>query len=251
VVILPERLREPTKVVWRAACTDKRAVEAHAPAAKEADMRRWSAVAAAVALVVAFGVAAAAQMGGSRPLSAPGTAQTQLGGDWVKGERGMTYEGGKWVEVVYNRPILRQRENIFGSGDEYGRALYAGAPVWRAGANQSTRFRTEVPLTIGGRTLPAGEYSVFVELKPAEWTIIFSSWDFQQKFDKANTTALWGAYGYTPDKDVLRATMKVEQMPFSVDEFTISFLDMTKNGGRLAMMWDRTLASVPFALAGS
>lgn len=214
-------------------------------------MRRTAVLGLAAALVAGLAAAAGAQMGGTRPLSSPGTAQTHLGGDWVKGERGMSYQGGKWIEVRYNRPVLRQRQNIFGSGDTYGDALSAGAPVWRAGANQSTRFKTEAPLTIGGRTLPAGEYSVFVELKPAAWTIIFSSWDYQEKFDKANQTALWGAYGYTPDKDVLRASMTVEEISFAVDEFTIFFSNVTKTGGTLMMAWDRTLASVPFTLAGS
>lgn len=214
-------------------------------------MRRLTAMGLAAALVAGVGVTMAAQMGGSRPLSAPGTASTQIGGEWVKGERGMSYQGGKWVEVTYNRPILRQRENIFGSGAEYGKALYAGAPVWRAGANQSTRFKTEAALNFGGKTLPAGEYSVFVELGEKEWTLIFSSWDAQQKFDKANTTALWGAYGYTPDKDVLRTTMTVEAINLSVDEFSIFFADVTKNGGRLVMAWDKTMASAAFTMAGS
>jgi len=31
-----------------------------------------------------------------------------------------------------------------------------------------------------------------------------------------------------------------------MDQFTIAFIDMTPAGGRLAMMWDRTLATVPF-----
>lgn len=214
-------------------------------------MRRLMAVGLAAALVAGIGVTASAQTGGSRPLSAPGTASTQVGGEWVKGERGMRYEGGKWIEVTYNRPILRQRENIFGSGAEYGKALYAGAPVWRAGANQSTRFKTEVALDFGGKTLPAGEYSVFVELGEKEWTLIFSSWDAQQKFDKANTTALWGAYGYTPAKDVLRTTMAVQPVPFSLDEFSIFFADVTKTGGSLYMGWDRTMASAAFTVAGS
>jgi hypothetical protein len=214
-------------------------------------MRRFGVLVMAAALVASLGAATFAQMGGSRPLSAPGTAQTHVGGEWVKGERGMSYQGGKWIEVVYNRPVLRQRENIFGSGADYGKDVYGGAPVWRAGANQSTRLKTEAALNFGGKTLPAGEYSVFVELGEKEWTLIFSSWDFQEKFDKADTTALWGAYGYTPDKDVLRAPMTVGTLPFSLDEFTIFFADVTKNGGRLVMAWDKTMASAAFSLAGT
>ena len=40
--------------------------------------------------------------------------------------------------------------------------------------------------------------------------------------------------------------MKVESLPFSVDQLTWSFLDMKEDGGRLALMWGNTLASTPF-----
>ena len=181
-----------------------------------------------------------------KPLSPPGTAATQIGGEWVKGQDGMTYKGGKWIEVTYGRPIKRGRASLFGSGADYGKAVNAGAPVWRAGANQTTRLRTEVPLVFDGKTLPVGEYSVFVDLKEGNWTLIFSNWLAQQKYDPNNKTELWGSYGYTPDKDVLRVPMKLETMPFSMDQFTIAFIDMGADGGRLAMMWDKTMATASF-----
>jgi hypothetical protein len=181
-----------------------------------------------------------------KPASPPGTAATQLGGHYLQGASEPTYQGGKWIEVTYGRPIMRGRQNLFGSGANYGKDVNAGAPVWRAGADQTTRLKTEMPLNFGGKTLPVGEYSVFVDLKPNSWTIIFSSWPAQEKYDRNNKSALWGSFGYTPDKDVLRAAMTVGTLPFSVDEFTIAFTDMTADGGKLAMMWDRTIATVPF-----
>lgn len=197
-----------------------------------------------VVSVVVVGVFA--QAPARKPLSPPGTAATQVGGEWVKGERGTSYQNGKWIEVTYGRPILRQRQNIFGAGADYGKAVNGGAPVWRVGANQTTKFKTEVPLVFDGKTLPAGEYDVFVDLKEAGWTIIFSTWPAQEKYDPKNKEALWGSYGYTPDKDVLRAPMKLSVLPFSMDQFTIAFIDMTNTGGTLAMMWDKTMASAPF-----
>src|SRR5688572_12636396 len=146
-------------------------------------------------VVVAMGVALAAQTPATRSLSGRGQASTQVGGEWVKGERGQTYQGGKWIDVTYGRPVLRQRTNIFGTGADYGKSLYAGAPLWRAGSDQSTRFKTEVPLTIGGKPLPAGEYTMYIGLAEKEWTLVLSNWPAQQKYDKANTTELWGAYG--------------------------------------------------------
>ena len=92
------------------------------------------------------------------PASPPGTAQTQVGGEYTKNAQGReSYQGGKWITITYSRPIKRGRD-VFGSGENYGKALLAnGATVWRAGANVSTRLNTEVPLVIGGKTVPAGE----------------------------------------------------------------------------------------------
>jgi hypothetical protein len=201
----------------------------------------------AVTLMVATGLAALAQA--PKPASPAGTAAAQVLGKYVKGARGESYQEGKWIEVTYGRPILRARQNIFGAGADYGKAVNGGAPVWRAGANQTTRLKTEVPLIFDGKQLPAGEYSLFVELNEKAWTLILSGWPAQEKYDPNNKAALWGAYGYTPDKDVLRVTMTLSSLQFSVDQFTIAFIDMTAVGGRLAMMWDKTMASVPFAAA--
>ncbi len=198
----------------------------------------------AVGLICLAGLVALAQ--GQKPASPAGSAAAQVLGKYVKGARGESYQGGKWIEVTYGRPILRGRQNIFGIGADYGKTVSDGSPVWRAGANQTTRLKTEVPLIFEGKTLPVGEYSVFVDLKAGAWTLILSGWPAQEKYDPNNKAALWGSYGYTPDKDILRATMTLGSLQFSVEQFTISFIDMTTDGGKLTMMWDKTIASVPF-----
>ena len=185
-----------------------------------------------------------------KPMSPVGTAAVHVGGQYVKTERGQRYEGGKWIEITYNRPLLRGRANIFGAGAEYGKAVSAGSPVWRLGANQTTRLSTEVPLKLGDKTLAPGEYSLFVELKEGAWTLIVSTWGAQQKYDPADKTALWGSYNYTPDKDVVRVPMKLEQARESVEQLTIGFVDMTATGGKLSIAWDRTHATVPFGFGG-
>jgi hypothetical protein len=204
----------------------------------------------ALFVIAAFVAGSLAQTPVRKPASPAGTAATQIGGKYVEVQGNQRYQDGKWIEVTYSRPILRTRKGIFGAGADYGKAVSDGSPVWRAGANQTTRLKTEVPLVFDDKTLPAGEYCVFVELKENAWTLIFSSWPAQEKYDPKNKEALWGSYGYTPDKDVLRAAMKVETLPFSMDQFTIAFADMTVDGGKLAMMWDKTLATASFK-AGS
>ena len=169
-----------------------------------------------------------------RAASPSGTAATQV--------------GGKWIEIVYSRPILRGRTDIFGKGADYGKKVNAGAPVWRAGANQTTRLKTEVPLEIGGKKLAPGEYSLFVDLKEGGWTLIVSTQPYQEKYDPNDKVKTWGAFGYDPKNDVLRAPMKMVTPANSLDQFTIGFVNMTDKGGAIAMGWETTGAVVPFTV---
>ena len=40
--------------------------------------------------------------------------------------------------------------------------------------------------------------------------------------------------------------MKLDTLPFGVEQLTWSFLDMTNDSGRVAVMWGKTMASAPF-----
>src|SRR5436190_2501952 len=197
-----------------------------------------------IALVVGVAALSAVVLGQDRPLSPTGTAAAQVGGKWVKPASGRgaptlggeTYQGGKWIEVTYGRPLKRGRE-LWGSGSDYGKAALVGTPIWRAGANVSTRLKTEVQLVIGGKTVAPGEYSLFIDLKPNNWTLVVSTWAAQQNFDPANKAALWGSYNYTPDKDVVRVPMKLETLPHTAEQLTWEFVDMSDNGGTMAISW--------------
>src|SRR6476659_721486 len=136
-------------------------------------------IAGLVALGLAGAVVFAQQP--ARPMSPEGSVQTQVLGKWTKGERPTfamgreQYTGGKWIEITYGRPLQRQRD-LFGSGASYGKAAndvgtatLPPPPVWRAGANVSTRLKSEVNLAFSGKTVPPGEYTMFIDLvKPNE-----------------------------------------------------------------------------------
>ena len=202
--------------------------------------------------VLLAGVVASAQQAGSSPA---GTAEIEIGGKWEtqkapNGRERQAYVGGKWVTISYGRPLKRGRE-LFGAGDAYATKLNAGAPVWRAGANVSTRLKTETPLVIGGKPLPAGEYTMFVDLKPGNWTLIVSNHKPQMTYDPNNKTEIWGAYGYDAKNDVLRVPMQLTDIPFSLEELTWGFSDVTDKGGVLNLWWDKVNASVPVTLGSS
>ena len=185
-------------------------------------------------------------------MSPVGTASAQVLGKFVKPAGrgaptlgGENYEGGKWIDITYGRPLKRGRE-LWGSGADYGKAALVGTSIWRAGANVSTRLKTEVPLIINGKTIAPGEYSLFIDLKENNWTFVVSSYGALQTFDPNNKEALWGSYFYTPGKDVVRAPMKLETLPHSAEQLTWQFIDMSNNAGSIAIRWDKVLASVPF-----
>ncbi len=172
-----------------------------------------------------------------RPLSPSGAASTQI--------------GDAWIDVSYSRPILRGRENVFGAGEEYGQQVTAGAPLWRVGANVTTRIRTEADLEINGTRVPAGEYSFFIDLKQGAWTAVISTQPYMESFDREKVAQgiTWGAYGYQPEFDVVRAPMTVSTRDMSVDQMTIFFADCTDEGGRLGVVWSDQMGVLQFKVA--
>jgi hypothetical protein len=203
-------------------------------------------IACATALLVA-------QTPPNRPMSPNGSAVAQVLGKWTEGARPSftlgrgTYSGGKWIEITYGRPLQRGRD-LFGRGANYGKAALVDTEIWRAGANVSTRLKTEVPLVIGGKTVAIGEYSLFIDLKENNWTLVVSSWPAQPRYDANDKTALWGSYNYTPDKDVVRVKMTLETAPHAHEQLTWEFLDMTDTGGAMAIVWGKQMAWVPFTV---
>ena len=202
-----------------------------------------------VVVVAAFAVPAAtpdSALGQERRiLSPPGHSAVQVGGTFDPVQYG--YLGGRWIDVYYGRPLKRGRD-LFGPPD-WAEMLNDGAPVWRAGANQSTRLVTEAPLVIGGTRVEPGEYTLFIDLSDEAWTFILSTWPAQETYDFENRDALFGAFEYTDDRDVLRTPMELETLPVAFDQLSWQFLDMTATGGRLALLWDTKMASVRFSVA--
>jgi hypothetical protein len=199
------------------------------------------------AVVVAAGMMASLVEAQNRPPSTRGHTATQLGGAYNDEGR---FEGGSWIDIHYGRPILRGRDGIFGEGDEFGQGIYAGAPIWRVGADQTTTFTTEADLLIGGQRLAAGEYTMFADLaNPTAWELIFTTWGVKQAFREDNPNALWGAYGYDDSKDVMRTTVSVDTANDRADQLIVGFRNMNQQGGELYIYWDNQFATVPIQIA--
>jgi len=176
--------------------------------------------------------------------STPSTAQDRAASP--RGEASTQIDG-NWIVVDYGRPILRNRADIFNMGDSYGEFVLGDAPVWRVGANKATRMMTEKDLMFGDQHLPAGDYAVFVDLKDGEWKFILSNHVTRAEF-RSEEPGLWGSFGYLESEDALRMDMEMGELPWTVDQFTISFIDVSDTAGTLALMWDNTMATVAFSV---
>ena len=194
--------------------------------------------------VVALALSASMAVAQGRPLSPRGQASTQVGGSF---DAEGAFSGGKWIDIAYGRPILRGRADMFGDGADYSTKIYAGAPIWRIGADVTTRITTEATLVFDGKSLAPGEYSMFADLAdPSAWTLVFSRLGAKQSFREETENAVWGGYGYTDDLDVLRAPMTVSEHPVSADQLIVTFTDMTQQGGNLTIWFSDQIATIPF-----
>src|SRR5271167_996798 len=100
-------------------------------------------------LLLAFTVVASCQ--DKKPASLPAQAQCK-------------FSDGKTINIAYSSPRAKGRK-IFGGLVPYGQ-------VWRAGANEATTFVTNTAVTVGGKTVPAGAYTLFTIPNQDKWTLI-------------------------------------------------------------------------------
>lgn len=198
-------------------------------------------LAAAVLALAATAVLSAQRPEVKLPPSPRGSAEIQVLGKFEKNR----YVGGQWITVDYGRPILRGRD-VFGAGASYGKVANPDSPVWRAGANDTTRLTTQATLTFGTTTLQPGVYNVFVDLKENAWTLVLTTQGVQPKYDPNDKVLLYGSYNYDPKFDVVRVPMRMLPLPMSLEQLTIGFSDVKTDGGTLYIALDKTMGAVDF-----
>ena len=140
--------------------------------------------------------------------------------------------GGKTLTITYNSPRVRGREgHIFTKDGLISHDPHF--PVWRAGANAATTLKTDGNLMIGGNDVPAGTYTLFVDISdPAQWVLIISK-----------QTGEWGL-AYDPTHDLGRTKMRMSKPPALVEDLTYKLTDDGGGKGALTLAWENVSASV-------
>lgn len=136
--------------------------------------------------------------------------------------------GKTYVRIIYSQPFKNDRQ-VFGGLVPYNK-------LWRLGANEATEITTTHKIKIGGKTLPAGTYTLFAIPREDKWTIIVNK-----------QVGLWGDYDYKQQFDQLRFDVAVKNLDQSWEAFTMKF-DKTGKTSVLTLVWDRTSVEIPIEI---
>ena len=141
-------------------------------------------------------------------------------------------EGDLKLRVFYNRPYKKNRE-IFGGLVPYGQ-------VWRTGANEATEFETNKTITIEGKQLKPGKYSLWTIPDSTTWTVIFNSqtgqWGVNHKGEPNRNARL----------DVLTVPVHAVTQERTFEQFTIAF-EKTGEDAEMVLLWDKTVVAIPIS----
>jgi hypothetical protein len=140
--------------------------------------------------------------------------------------------GGKSITINYSSPGVKGREGqLFGKDGRISKDPHY--PVWRAGANSATTLKTDGDLMIGDLMVPAGTYTLFVDISdPDNWTLIVSK-----------DTGEWGL-SYDAAKDLGKAKMTMSKPAAMVENLVYTLADSGGGKGTLTLAWENHSASV-------
>jgi hypothetical protein len=129
------------------------------------------------------------------------------------------------VMIKYAQPSVKGRL-IFGTKEQ--KALVPYGEIWRTGANDATTIEFSKDVTVQGKALAKGVYSLLTIPGQSDWTIIFN-----------NDSKMWGAYTYAAAKDALRVNSKSSTESAAAEMLNIS----VSPSGQVKISWDKTSTS--------
>jgi hypothetical protein len=139
---------------------------------------------------------------------------------------------GTKISLTYSRPRARGRPRLFGNpvAQHWGE-------TWTPGANWATVLEVNKDISLNGRPVPKGRYSVWMVLRETgDWTTVLDP--------------NWHIFHMDPPDSLptqIRISTPISQAPF-MEVLTWSMPDLSVSGGTLAMQWGTTRASLKVAV---
>lgn len=128
--------------------------------------------------------------------------------------------GSTQIHVSYGAPSLRGRKMV-GEKDPYGKE-------WRVGADEATSFEVSGNVSVNGKDVPAGSYTLFVLPTADKWTLIVSK-----------KTGEWGIPYPGQQYDFARVDMTKASLPSPQERMSITFEKTTPAKTEMHVKWDR------------
>lgn len=125
---------------------------------------------------------------------------------------GTTASGVK-ITIDYSQPGIK--------GRTIGKEIAPWGQVWRTGANEATVFEVNKNVTVNGKSLPKGKYSLYSIPGQKEWVIILNK--------------TWNQSGteYDQKADVMRFTVKTLKAPAFTERMTFKIAKT----GVVSLVW--------------
>ena len=143
---------------------------------------------------------------------------------------------GNRVTITYGRPYTTkpgttEARKIWGGLVPYGQP-------WRMGSDEATTLMTQKPIMLGGKTIPAGVYTLY--MRPSE----------TGASQLVISTGL-GGWGIPVDTthDLAQVDLTKTALDKPVDQFTMGVDKNPAGGGVLKLSWESAQFSVPFTVA--
>jgi hypothetical protein len=172
-----------------------------------------------VSAILVFASPLTAQQGALRaPLSTRATVSMPLSPPRVQGQPA---PAALMVTIDYGQPHAR--------GRDVPAELATDGTVWRTGANQATTLKTDAPLVVGGRDVPAGAYSLYSVREKGKYYLIINT-----------NTGQWGTE-YDATKDLGRVELRARTRGEVQESMQIAFVpaDAQSARGLLVISWGK------------
>jgi hypothetical protein len=124
-----------------------------------------------------------------------------------------TIASGAKITIDYSQPGIK--------GRTIGKEIAPWGQVWRTGANEATVFEVNKTVTVNGKSLPKGKYSLYSIPGQKEWVIILNK--------------TWNQSGteYDQKADVMRFTVKTLKAPAFSERMTFKIAQT----GVVSLIW--------------
>ena len=179
-----------------------------------------------------------AAMIGALPVMAQPTRAASSGGNSPHETISQVFDGARnnRVTITYGRPYSVK------PGTTEVRKIWGGLvpydKPWRMGADEATLLITQKPIVLGGTTVPAGAYTLY--MVPSE-----------SGFSKLAISTNLGGWGIPVDTkhDLAQVDLTKTALDKAVDQFTMAIDKNPDGGGVLKLSWESAQFSVPFTIA--